>query len=79
MALIVEDGSIVTGAESYCTVAFANTYLANRGYTAWDALMIRTPKNRPYARQRITCSPCSRDAGREQGEKIRLWIGRVMA
>jgi len=38
MALIVEDGSIVTGAESYCTVAFANTYLANRGYTAWDAL-----------------------------------------
>ena len=38
MSLICEDGSIVTGAESYCTVAFANTYLANRGYTAWDAL-----------------------------------------
>jgi hypothetical protein len=38
MALIVETGAIVTGAESYCTVAFANTYLANRGYTAWDAL-----------------------------------------
>ena len=38
MALIVETGSIVSGAESYCTVAFANTYLANRGYTAWDAL-----------------------------------------
>lgn len=38
MALIVETGAIITGAESYCTVAFANTYLANRGYTAWDAL-----------------------------------------
>jgi len=38
MALLVETGNIVAGAESYCTVAFANTYLANRGYTAWDAL-----------------------------------------
>ena len=38
MALIVETGASVTGAESYCTVAFPNTYLTNRGYTAWDAL-----------------------------------------
>ena len=38
MALIVETGAIITGAESYCTVDFATTYLANRGYTAWDAL-----------------------------------------
>ena len=38
MALIVESGSIVPGAESYCTVAFANTYHASRGNTAWEAL-----------------------------------------
>ncbi len=31
MALTVEDGTIVSGAESYCTLAFANTYHAARG------------------------------------------------
>lgn len=36
MALIVENGSIVAGAESYCTVAFADTYHAARGNDAWD-------------------------------------------
>lgn len=36
--LIVEDGSIVTGAESYCTVDYADTYHENRGNTAWAAL-----------------------------------------
>ena len=35
MALIVEDGSIVAGAESFCTVSFADTYHSNRGNTAW--------------------------------------------
>ena len=38
MALIVETGAIVTGAESYCTVAFADEYHAKRGNAAWDAL-----------------------------------------
>jgi len=38
MALIVEDGSIVAGAESYITVAEALTYHAARGNTAWAAL-----------------------------------------
>ena len=38
MALIVEDGSIVVGAESYATVAQADAYLAASGYTSWDAL-----------------------------------------
>ena len=38
MALITEDGSIVAGAESYCTVEFATTYHANRGNAAWAAL-----------------------------------------
>ena len=38
MSLIVEDGSIVTGAESYITVAEASTYHSNRGNAAWAAL-----------------------------------------
>jgi len=38
MSLIVEDGSIIAGAESYVSVADANDYHAKRGNTAWDAL-----------------------------------------
>ena len=38
MSLIVEDGSIVTGAESYITVAEASTYHSNRGNATWAAL-----------------------------------------
>lgn len=38
MALIVEDGSIVAGAESYCTVAYATTFHSNRGNAAWALL-----------------------------------------
>lgn len=38
MTIIVEDGSIVSGAESYCTVATADTYHSNRGVAAWAAL-----------------------------------------
>lgn len=38
MALIVETGSIVASAESYCTVAFADTYHENRANTAWDSV-----------------------------------------
>lgn len=35
MALIIEDGSVVSGAESYATVADADAYHANRGNSAW--------------------------------------------
>jgi hypothetical protein len=38
MALIVEDGSIVTGAESYCSVAFATQYHSDRGNASWALL-----------------------------------------
>lgn len=38
MALTVEDGSVVSGAESYISVADADTYHSNLGNTAWDAL-----------------------------------------
>lgn len=38
MAIAVEDGTIVAGAESYITVADADTWHSNRGNTAWAAL-----------------------------------------
>ena len=38
MTLIVEDGSIVTGAESYISVSDASNYHTVRGNTAWAAL-----------------------------------------
>lgn len=38
MALIVEDGSIVAGAESYISVSDADAYHEKRGNTSWDAI-----------------------------------------
>lgn len=38
MSLIVEDGSNVTGAESYISVADADTYHVKRGNTSWGVL-----------------------------------------
>jgi hypothetical protein len=38
MALITEDGSIVTGAESLVSVADADTYFSKRGNAVWEAL-----------------------------------------
>jgi len=38
MALIVEDGSIVAGAECLCTLAATTAYHAARGNAAWAAL-----------------------------------------
>lgn len=37
MALIVEDGTFVAGAESYASVAYADTYWSNRADTVWSA------------------------------------------
>ena len=38
MALIVETGAGLIDAESYCTVAFADGYHADRGNDSWDAV-----------------------------------------
>lgn len=38
MAIIVEDGTMVSGAESFISVSDADTYHANRGDTVWAAL-----------------------------------------
>lgn len=40
MALITEDGTGVAGAESYITVAAADTYFTDRGDTVWTALAV---------------------------------------
>lgn len=39
MALVIETGSIVAGAESYADVAYCDTYHSNRGNAAWSALV----------------------------------------
>ena len=36
--LIVEDGTGLANADSYATVAYADTYHENRGNTAWDSV-----------------------------------------
>lgn len=42
MALTVETGAVVAGAESYISVADASTYHTNRGNAAWAALSTDT-------------------------------------
>jgi hypothetical protein len=44
MALIVEDGTVVAGAESFVSVADADTYFANRNNATWDALDVTDDK-----------------------------------
>lgn len=38
MALTPEDGSVVAGADSYCSLAYATTYHGDRGNASWAAL-----------------------------------------
>lgn len=38
MALIIEDGSVVVGADSFVSVGNADIYLANFGFTEWAPL-----------------------------------------
>ncbi len=38
MSIIIEDGTAKTDAESYCSVAAADTYHSKRGQTDWAAL-----------------------------------------
>lgn len=39
MALVVEDGTGLTNAESYIDVAFADAYFLKRGNTEWDLII----------------------------------------
>ncbi len=38
MTIQVEDGTGLADAEAFCSVAFADTYLATRGYTLWATM-----------------------------------------
>lgn len=65
MALDVETGSGNAKAESYCSVADANTYHAARGNAAWDALASDTVREQ-----------CLRRATAYMGQSYRLrWAG----
>ena len=68
MTLIVEDGSIVTGAESYISVADASTYHTARGNTAWAALA--TDALREAALRRATDYMRQAYRSRWQGYKV---------
>ena len=68
MTLIVEDGSIVTGAESYATVAEATAYHAARNNTAWAALT--TDALREAALRRATDYMRQAYRSRWQGYKV---------
>lgn len=45
MSLIVEDGTIVTNAESYISVAAADTYHTSRGAASWLLLTVTDKEN----------------------------------
>lgn len=49
MALVVETGTGLIDAESYCSVSFADTHLGNYGYTLW-ATMTTTEKEQALRR-----------------------------
>lgn len=64
MALIVEDGSMVAGAESYASVAYANSYHALLGNDAWSDLDLSVKEQ------------CLRKAtAYMQGKYFALWQG----
>ena len=51
MSLIVEDGTGLATAESYCSTAFADTYHINRGNGTWATI---TPAQKEEALRRAT-------------------------
>lgn len=50
MAIVVEDGTAKSDAESYASVADADTYLAARGYTLWANEMSEAEKEQALRR-----------------------------
>lgn len=46
MPLVVEDGTGITGANSYASVEFADAYFAERGNVVWEAIESTSDKER---------------------------------
>ena len=67
MALTVEDGSIVVGAESYITVTDADAYFAARSNAAWAAL---TTEAKEAALRKATDYMTGRYGLRWKGERV---------
>lgn len=68
MALIVEDGSIVQGAESYVSVDNADIYLNARGMGNWSIL---TVDQKEQALRRATDFMLGRYRGQWKGSKVK--------
>lgn len=67
MSLITEDGTVVTGAESYTSVADADTHHSLRGTTLWDAM---TTTEKEQALRRATDFMMGRYRGRWKGGRV---------
>lgn len=66
-ALIVETGTGLTNADAYCSLAFANAYLAARGYVSWAA---RSDGERDQAIRRATDYMLGRYRYRWAGRRV---------
>lgn len=68
MTLLVEDGTLVDGAESYISVEYADMYFANRGVSTWSIL---NTTEKEQALRRATDYMLARYRGRWKGSKVK--------
>lgn len=69
MTIIVETGAIVPGAESLCTVAFADDFHSSRGNTLWATL---SEAEKEQALRRFTIHAEGRYRGRWKGSRVSI-------
>jgi hypothetical protein len=69
MSIIVEDGTVVIGAESYITLAEADIYHRNRGMTTWDDM---TDTEKEQALRRATSYMVGRYRSSWKGGRINI-------
>ena len=67
MAITIETGAIVPGAESLCSVAFADAFHAGRGNTLWATL---SENEKEQALRRFTLHASGRYRSRWQGDRV---------
>lgn len=67
MSITVETGAIVAGAESLCSVAFADSFHASRGNTLWSTLSVA---EKEQALRRFTTHASCRYRSRWHGERV---------
>lgn len=67
MSIIVETGAIVPGAESLCSVAFADAFHSSHGNAGWAAL---SETEKEQALRRFTLHAAGRYRSRWQGDRV---------